>query len=241
VVPATADRAAFGRVTVGVATDVVPLRPRPPRYLLGRRHAFATLLVPGYGRRATAQPATMRVYTPGGEAAGEPTLVERVTGVRETPGALEYGRAERVFVRDTSEAVADYASAIEAFSRQHGVSKYLVQDGLAFYDEGRVARFTLLGRLPLPATGAPETKSQPGFDYVDARGQAVRHRGRVGEAQARQVGNADDRYLRPEGPTQEATRRTALFARPTERGENAQVCVLFFAGPRQGAGRSARQ
>lgn len=224
-VPATADRTAFGRITSGVATDVVPLRPRPPRYLLGRRNAFAALLMPARGRSSAVRPATMRVYT---ARRDEPAVIERVTGVRESQRGLEYGRAARVFVKDTSETVAEYGDAIEAFSREYGLSKYLVEDRLALYDGGRVARFTLLGTLALPG-GAPTLRGQPGFDYVDAQGRAVRHRGRVGEEQARQVGNAYDRYLRRDDATQGATSRVALFARPAARGENARVCLLFFA------------
>ena len=227
IVSAAADRPAFGRTVSSLATDVVSLRPRPPRFLLGRQNAVVALLMPAYGSGAdtpSTQPATLRVYTP---ERTEPVVVEKVTGVREAAGALEYGRAERVFVRDTAESVTAYAADIEAFSREHALSKYLVEDQMAFYDEGRMARFTLLGTLPLPA-GTPELHSQPGFDYVDSRGQAVRHQGIMDGEQITRMGNATTRRLQSSGPTHASTSHTALFARPTERGESAQVCFLFF-------------
>lgn len=225
-VPArAAERAAFERVVRAVQTDVVSLRPQAPRFLLGRENAFVALLMPAEGRAATAgQPVTLRVYAPGRDA---PAVIERVTGVREAEGGLEYGRAARVFVKDTSETVADHGEAVETFSRARGLSRYVVEDQLALYDGGRVARFTLLGRLALPG-GTPQTLDQPGFDYVGTGGQAVRYRGAVEEDRAQKLGNADDHSLRRAAPTQAATARAALLARPTAREQNARVCTLFF-------------
>jgi hypothetical protein len=223
--PATAGRGSYGRVARAVQTDVVSLRPRPPRVLLGRENAFAALLMPTPGPDAPAgQPATLRVYAPGREA---PAVVERVTGVREAEGQVEYGHAARVFVKDSSETVADYADAIETFSRAHGLSRYIVEDELALYNGERVARFTLLGRLALPG-GTPQVLDQPGFDYVDAGGQPVR-RQVAAESGRQQVGNAADRALRRAGLTQAATRQAALLARPTAREQNARVCLIFYA------------
>lgn len=222
IVSAGGDPVSAGASISGLATDVVPLRPQKPSYLLGRRHAFAALLRPAYG--AVAQPYTLRVYRP---ASSNPVVIESVTGIRESEEGVKYGRAERVFVRDTTETVSEYAAEIEAFSRQHQLSKYLVQDQLALYDGGRMARFTLLGILPLPG-GSPQVHKQPGFDYVDADGHTVRHRGIVGEEIARAMGNAAMRPVAANEPTWAATPRVAFYARPTERGENVQVCMLFF-------------
>jgi hypothetical protein len=224
-----ANRDAAGRVVSDVATDVVPLRPRPPRVLLGRGYAFVAFLMPPYGDAPEGtQPATLRVYTP---ARDTPAVVEHVTGVRETDGALAYGRAERVFLRDPgrdTSAAGDHADEVEAFSRRWSVSSYIVRDQIAFYNGGRVARFTLLGTLPLP-DGAPTLHEQPGFDYVDAQGRTVRYQGRTEPDRTRTMGHARTRRLLQSAPTQMSTKQAALFARPTARDENAQVCLLFFA------------
>jgi hypothetical protein len=223
-----ASKRASERIVRDVRTELVPLRPRPPRVLLGRRNASAAFLMPPYGNAPEGtRPATVRVYTPARDA---PAVIERVTGVREADGVLEYGRAERVFLRrDTSASVDEYAAEVEAFSRERGISSYLVRDRLAFYDGGRVARFTLLGRLPLSG-GAPTVHEQPGFDYVNAQGRTVRYRGKPAEpGRARKTGHALARRLLQSAPMQMSTSRTALFARPTARGENARVCLLFFA------------
>jgi hypothetical protein len=230
IVPTSANAAsegADGRTARDVTTDVVSLRPRPPRVLLGRSHAFAAFLMPPYGNASDGtQPATLRVYTP---ARDEPAVVERVTGVREAEDGLEFGRAERVFVRrDTSATTADYSAEVKAFSRAQGLSSYLVRDQLAFYGGGRVARFTLLGLLSLPG-GMPTMHRQPGFDYVDPQGRTARHQGAPGPGRTRKMGNALTRRLLQNAPTHVSTDRTALFARPTARSENAQVCLLFFA------------
>lgn len=225
VVPALAGRTASGQVVIDTASDVLPLRPRPPRFLLGQRHPFGALLMPADDPSAQARTTTLRVY---GAGRSEPAIVENVSGVREASGTLEYGRAERVFIRsDTSRPADDHEDDIEAFSRAYGLSTYLVEDQLALYDAGRVARFTLLGTLPLPE-GEARLHRQPGFDYVDRNGRVVRHRGSVSTTRAQQMGNARALRLRSDGPTQAVTRRAALFARPTEQ-EHAHVCLLFFA------------
>lgn len=224
IVPAGEDRDAFQRPVRRVVTDVVPLRPRPPRFYLGRANPVAALLMPAYGPASGARPATLRVYTP---TRDEPALIENVTGVRETPGGLEFGRAERVFVKKTDEPVEDFADEIESFSRSHDISKYLVHEQLALYNEEQMARFTMLGTYAL-SDGQAQIHSQPGFDYVDRRGEIVRHRGGVSRVQAQRVGNAVAQRLGAERPTHGATQRVALFARPTDRGEDVRLLLLFF-------------
>lgn len=212
----------FENVVTEVIVDAATLEPRAPYVYVGQRHPFVALRHPRSPR--AVMPTDMSLYVPGRP---EPLTIDNATGLQEEETALSFGISERVFVNPRHEAVERFAKDIEAFSREHELSRHVVEEGLAYYDSGVAARFTLLGAYDFERDTLL-THEQPGFDYVGANGQRERFTGAVKRQRDLLKGNVSAWPMTPRGSVGLRTDHAALYARPSERGDTADLCIVFF-------------
>ena len=221
---AAEDRTAFRQVVAQVWTDALSTRQGPLYYYLGRQQPLVGVLQPRTGPRGALLPAELRLYVAGRT---RPVLLENVTGFAEVPGGVEFGQAERVFVNPRGRPAADFEEDVRAFARAFGVSRYVIEENLIYFDDGVAARFTVLGAYDL-ARDTVQTFAQPGFDYARISGDRERFRGRVRGAQTFRRGNALARRVSATEPTAGSNAHAAFYARPSERGEAVELCLVRF-------------
>ncbi len=220
----------FPRVVTQVIVDAVSLEPAPPYVYIGRRQPVVALRRPLVPRGIA--PVQLHLYVPG---RAEPLIVEDVTGLDETPEYLLIGQAERVFVNPQRVPITQFSGEIEAFSRDVGISSHVVRDGLAFYNDSTMARFTLLRAYDF-VRDTLVAYAQPGFDFVNDQGERVRFTGYVRRRQAVRQGHARAWRLMPGGAGTLDVGQTALYVRPGTRGDVMELCIAFFktAGQEEG-------
>ena len=219
---AAGDRAAFSQVVAQVWTDALGTQRGPLYYYLGRQHPLIGVLQPRTGPGGALLTAELRLYV---EGRARPVLLENITGFAEAPGGVEFGQAERVFVNPRGRPVADFEEDVRDFARMFGVSRYVIEENLSYFDDGVAARFTVLGAYDL-AHDTVQTFAQPGFDYARISGSRERFRGRVRGAQTFRKGNALARRVSATEPTAGGNAHAAFYARPTERGAAVELCLL---------------
>lgn len=213
---------AFPRVVVQVIVDAVRLEPAPPYVYLGEWHSFVALRHPVAPMGIS--PVQLQLYVPGRV---EPLIVRNVTGLDEMREQLMIGQAARVFVNPQAAPVAQFSEEIAVFSRRAGISSHVVRDGLALYNDSTMARFTLLRAYDF-ARDTLMAYAQPGFDYVNDRGEYVQFTGHVQQRRAVRRGNARAWRLMPGRSGSLDVGQTALYIRPAPRGDVMELCIVFF-------------
>ena len=221
---AAGDRGAFRQVVAQVWTDALSTQQGPLYYYLGRQQPLVGVLQPRTGPGGALLPAELRLYV---EGRIQPVLLENVTGFAETLGGVEFGQAERVFVNPRGRPAADFEEDVRNFARAFGVSRYVIEENLTYFDGGVAARFTVLGAYDL-ARDTVQTFAQPGFDYARISGDRERFRGRVRGAQTFRRGNALARRVSATEPTAGGNAHAAFYARPSERGAAVELCLVQF-------------
>lgn len=220
---------AFTQVVTQVVTDAVRLEPMPPYVFIGERHPIVVVRRPT-STSALAPPSAL-VYAPKRD---RPMRIDHMTGFEMASTALLFGQAERVFVNPRGKPVSAFEDAVVAFSRAAGLSRHVVRDGLTFYNDSVAVRFTMLRAYDI-ARDTLIAYPQPGFDYVTAGGERKRFTGRVTRRRLLWQGNARAWRLMPRGAGNLVTDRTALYVRPTARGDVMELGIAFFTG-RKGQG-----
>lgn len=215
---------AFARVVTQVIIDAVRMEPVPPYIYIGRRHSFVLVRLPVSAN--TTLPPRALLYVPD---RNKPLRFKHMTGFQESALALLFGEAERVFVNPVGRPIGAFSEEIAAFSRSAGLSRHVVRDGLTFYNDSVAVRFTLLRAYDFSADTLI-TYTHPGFDYVTADGERKRFTGRIEQRRLLWEGNENAWRLLPRGAGNLATDRTALYVRPTERGDVMELGIAFFVG-----------
>lgn len=216
--------AAPGRAVGRVVTDAYEASAGLAYYLLGQAHPLLAILRPRVGADGALLPAALRLYL---ADRPQPVLAENVTGVAETPTAVEMGRAVRVFDDPLQAPTETVAVAIEAFSEAVGLERAVVQDRLAYYEDGKAAWFTMLSAYDL-ARDTLVVRAEPGFDYVRPTGEREVFTGAVSQAATYRKGSARMRGMNEDAPLAVSGERVAFYARPAAGGAGVELCVAFF-------------
>ncbi len=225
IVDVPADSFASQAPVTHVLIDTLSVRGTRTYVYPGEHLPVVAVLQRAGGPRNTL-PAPLRLYRAGRE---RPLRIDNVTGLLETDSTLEFGQAERVYVAPERKTERRLRAEVQAFSELHGLSRYIVQDGLALYNNGRIARFTVLG-VYSARRDAVQVYPQPGFDFAGFGGVLRRFTGPVQVEARYRRGNAHAHRLPGDRPFALRSDRVVLYSRPLgERGAAVVFCALFFA------------
>lgn len=207
------------------ACQALPMRGRETYAYLGRYQPFLALMQRTRPARGSLLPSELHLFVPGRPT---PTRIDDVTGFLEAEGGLELGKAARVYVNPARKSRETIQQELRLFSQEYGLSHYVVSNGLALYNDDRVARFTLLGTYHF-AQDTVLVYPQSGFDYAGFGDTRRRFTGSVAPEGRFRRGNVRAERVPDREAFTWSSDYVTVFGRPAdERGGVADVCALFY-------------